>query len=119
MQRIRIQAQKESLKREKQTKYIDFAQIRLEHFDFSKSKSDVSDRFNVKNLISIFEDKDCFQQDSWHYVTTIIDQEQLNVVIYFAGISSIVLLDNVEIEQSELQLFLGFRLEYLYNRYRV
>ena len=61
MQRTRVKTQKKSLKREKQTKYKDSTRIRLEYFDFSKSELDVLDKFNVKNLISIFEEKDYFQ----------------------------------------------------------
>ncbi len=60
MQRIRVQVKEESLKRKKQTKYIDLTRIRFEHFDFSQSELDVFNRFNIKNLILIFEDKDCF-----------------------------------------------------------
>jgi len=119
MQRTRVQAQKESLEQEKQTKYKDSTQIRLEHLNFSKNESDVLDRSNVKNLISIFEKRDCFQQDSRHYITIVINREQLDLAIYFTGISSIVLLDNAQIEQSELQFCLKFRLECLHNRYRV
>ena len=119
MQRTRVQAQKESLKREKQTKYKDSARIRLEHLNFSKSELDVPDRFNVKNLISIFEEEDCFQQDSRHHVTIVIDWEQLDLVIHFTEISSIVLLDNAQIERSELQLLSKFRLECLHDRCRV
>lgn len=81
MQRTRVQAQKESLEREKQMKYIGSARIRLEHFDFSKSEPDVPDRSNVKNLVSIFEGGGCFQQDSRHYVTAVIDREQLTLFI--------------------------------------
>ena len=119
MQRTRVQAQKESLKREKQTKYKDSTRIRFEYFDFSKSELDVLDKFNVKNLISIFEKKDCFQKDSKHYVTIVIDREQLNLVIFFIEISFIVLLDNAQIERFKLQLFSKFRLECFHDRCRV
>lgn len=64
MQRIRMQAQEESLKREKQTKYKGSTRIRFEHFDFSKSEPNMPNRSNVKNLVSIFEGGGCFQQDS-------------------------------------------------------
>lgn len=73
-------------------------------------------RFNVKNLVSIFEEGGCFQQDSRHHVTIVIDREQLDLAIYFTRISSIVLLDNAQIEQLELQLFSKFRLECLHDR---
>lgn len=59
-------------------------------------------KFNVKNLILIFEDEDCFQQDSRHYVMIVINREQLNLAIHFIKISFIVLLDNVQIERSKL-----------------
>ncbi len=72
MQRTRVQAREESLGREKETKYIGSARIRLEHFDFSKSEPDMPDRSNVKILVSIFEGGGCFQQDSQHHVTAVI-----------------------------------------------
>jgi hypothetical protein len=119
MQRTRVQAQEESLEREKQTKYMGSARIRLEHFDFSKSEPDVPDRSNVKNLVTIFEGGGCFQQDSRHHVTAVIDREQLDLAVHSAGISSTVLLDNVQTERPELQLSSGFRLECLHGRCRV
>ncbi len=119
MQCTRVQAQEESLGREKQTKYIGSARIRLEHFDFSKTEFDVPDRFNVKKLLSIFKGGGCFQQDSRHHVTTVIDREQLDLAIHSTGISSDVVLDNVQTERPELQLPPGFRLECLHGRCRV
>ena len=119
MQRIRIQVQKESLKREKQTKYKDSTRIKLEHFNFSKNEFDVLDRFNVKNLILIFKKKNCFQQDNRHHVTIIINREQLNFVIHFINIFFTVLFDNTQIEQSELQFLSKFRLECFHDRCRV
>ncbi len=77
------------------------------------------DKFNVKNLISIFEERDCFQQDSRHHVTIMIDRKQLDLVIHFTRISSIVLLDNAQIERPKLQLLLEFRLKCLYDRCRI
>jgi len=62
----------------------------------------------VKNLILIFEDEDCFQQNSWHHVTIVIEREQFDVAIHFVEISFIVLLDNEQIKRSKLQLSLGF-----------
>ena len=119
MQRTRVQAQEESLEREKQTKYKGSARIRLEHFDFSKTEPDVPDRSNVKNLVSIFEGGGCFQQDSRHHVTAVIDREQLDLAIHSTGISSTVLLDNAQTERPELQLPSEFRLECLHGRCRV
>ncbi len=119
MQRTRVQAQEESLEREKQTKYKGSARIRLEHFDFSKSEPDVPDRSNVKNLVSIFEGGGCFQQDSRHHVTAVIDREQLDLAIHSTGISSTVLLDNAQTERPELQLPSEFRLECLHGRCRI
>jgi hypothetical protein len=119
MQRTRVQAQEESLEREKQTKYKGSARIRLEHLDFSKSEPDVPDRSNVKNLVSIFEGGGCFQQDSRHHVTAVIDWEQLDLAIHSTGISSTVLLDNTQTERPELQLPSEFRLECLHGRCRV
>lgn len=119
MQRTRVEAQEESLKREKQTKYKDSARIRLEHFNFSKSELDVHDRFNVTNLVSIFEGKGCFQQNSRHYVTVVIDRKQLNLVTHSSKISSAVLLNSAQIERSELQLSSKFRLECFHDRCRV
>jgi hypothetical protein len=104
MQRTRVQDQEESLKREKQTKYRGLARIRLEHLDFSKGELDVLDRFNVKNLVSIFEEGGCFQQESRHHVSIVIDRKQLDLATHFIGISFIVLLDNAQIERLELQL---------------
>lgn len=112
MQRTRVQAQEESLGREKETKYIGSARIRLEHFDFSKTEPDVPDRSNVKNLVSIFEGGGCFQQDR-HHVTAVIDRE------HSTGISSNVLIDNAQTERPELQLPSEFRLECLHGRCRV
>ena len=115
MQYIWVQAQKKSLKQEKQTKYKGLTQIRLKHFDFSKSEPDILNRFNMKNLISIFEEEDCFQQDSQHHVTVVIDHKQLNLVTYFTEIFSTVLLDNVQTERPELQLSSKFWLECLHS----
>ena len=67
-----MQAQEESLEREKQTKYKGSARFRLEQFNFSKNEPDVPDRSNVKNLILIFEGEGCFQQDSVAYAATAI-----------------------------------------------
>ncbi len=119
MQRTRVQAQEESLGREKETKYIGSARIRLEHFDFSKTEPDVPDRSNVKNLVSIFEGGGCFQQDSRHHVTAVIDREQLDLAIHSTGIYSNVLIDNAQTERPELQLPSEFRLECLHGRCRV
>ena len=119
MQRTRVQAQEESLEREKQTKYKGSARIRLEPFDFSKSEPDVPDRSNVKNLVSIFEGEGCCQQDSRHHVTAVIDREQLDLATHSTGISSTVLLDNTQTERPELQFPSEFRLECLRGRCRV
>ena len=119
MQRTRVKAQEERLEREKQTKYKGSARIRLEHFDFSKSESDVPDRSNVKNLVSIFEGGGCFQQDSRYHVTAVIDREQLDLASHSTGISSAALLDSAQTERPELQLPSEFRLECLHGRYRV
>lgn len=64
MQRTQVQDREKSLEREKLTKYKGSARIRLEHLDFSNGESDVLDKSNVKNLVSIFEGEDCFQQDT-------------------------------------------------------
>ncbi len=77
------------------------------------------DRSNVKNLVSIFEGGGCFQQDSRHHVTTVIDREQLDLATHSTRISSIVLLDNAQTERPELQLPSEFRLECLHDRCRV
>jgi hypothetical protein len=98
MQRTQVQDQEESLKREKQTKYRGSTRIKLEHLNFSKSELDVLDKFNVKNLVSIFEGEGCFQRDSRLHVSIVIDREQLDLVIHFIEISFIVLLDNAQIE---------------------
>lgn len=117
MQRIRVQDQEESLKRKKQIKYKDSTWIRLEHLNFSKSELNVLDRFNVKKLMLIFEGKDCFQQESRHHVSIVIDREQLDLVTHFIEISFIVLLDSAQIERPELQLSWRFQLECLHDRH--
>lgn len=98
MQCTRVQDQEESLKREKHIKYRGSARIRLEHLNFSTSELEVLDKFNVKNLMSIFEGKDCFQQDSRHHVSVVIDREHLNLVIHSVEISLDLLLDNAQTE---------------------
>jgi len=70
--------------------------------DFLKGEPDMPDRFNVKNLVSIFEGGGCFQQESRHYVPAVIDREQLDLATYSTGISSTVLLDNAQTERPEL-----------------
>ena len=116
MQRTRVKAQEESLALEKQTKYKGSAQIRLEHFDFSKSKPNIPNRSNMTNLISIFKDGGCFQQDSRHHVTTVIDGEQLHLATHSTGISSAELLNSAQPERPKLQLFLKFWLECIHGQ---
>ena len=77
------------------------------------------DRSNVTNLISIFEGGGCFQQDSRHHVTAVIDREQLHLATHSTGISSAELLDSAQAERPELQLPLEFWLECLHGRCRV
>ena len=105
MQRIRVKIQQKSLTRKKQTKYKDSTRIKFEHFNFSKNELDVLDKFNVTNLISIFENENCFQQNSRHHVTIVIDWKQLHFVIYFTKKNFVELFDNAQIERFELQLF--------------
>ena len=119
MQRTRVKAQEESLAQEKQTKYKGSAQIRLEHFDFSKSEPNVPDRYNVTNLISIFEVGVCFQQDSRHHVTAVIDGKQLHLATHSTRISSSELLDSAQPERPELQLPSKFWLECIHGQCRV
>ncbi len=119
MQRTQVQDQEESLQREKRIKYKGSARIRLEHIDFSKDEPEVLDKFIVKNLISIFEEKDCFQQDSRHHVLVVIDREQLNLALHTSEISFNLLLGNAQTEWPELRFSFGFRLECLHDRHRV
>ena len=119
MQRTQVQDQEESLQREKRIKYKGSARIRLEHINFSKDELEVLDKFIVKNLILIFEEKDCFQQDSRHHVLVVIDREQLNLALHTSEISFNLLLDNAQTEWSELRFSFDFRLECLHDRHQV
>jgi len=119
MQCTRVQDQEESLKREKHIKYRGSARIRLEHLNFSTGELEVLDKFNVKNLMSIFEEEGCFQQDSRHHVPVVIDREHLNLAIHSAEIFLDLLLGNAQTEWSELRFSFGFRLECLHDRHRV
>ena len=119
MQRTYVQDQEENLERERRIKYKGSARIRLEHFDFSKDEPGVLDKSVVKNLVSIFEGKGCLHQDSRYHVPAVIDREQLDLAIHSSGISSGLLLGNVQTEAPELRFPSDFRLECLHGRHRV
>lgn len=116
MRRTQVQDQEEYLEREKRIRYKHSARIRLEHFGFSKEEPGVLDKFIVKNLMSIFEGKDCFHQDSRYHVPVVIDREQLNLALHSSGIAFDLFLGNAQTEAPKLQLPSGFRLEYLHAR---
>lgn len=42
-------------------KYKNLTRIKFKHFTFLKNEFNVFEKFNMKNLILIFEKKDCFQ----------------------------------------------------------
>lgn len=60
MQRTQVQDQEENLEREKRIKYKGSAQIRLEHFDFSKDETGVLNESVVKNWCRFSKGKAAF-----------------------------------------------------------
>ena len=111
--------QEQSLATKRGIRYREIASIDIRVLEFLCEKSRKIDNKNVERLKKKFRKEECQPLPLQNHVPIEISQQQLDIILAKSGVSTKTLYKDPSNNYLKLKLPLGFRLKYLYSRYRI